>query len=251
MWVYEMLSTIRTGMIAAGFFLFAAAVPSQADTVHLKNGGSVEGIVEREDKEGVELNLGCGGVIFGRAEVERVERSAPKEAAAIREGWSRRQRLQDELYAELEEMRKARDKERAAEAARAPVKVDIAPDESGQILVRAVVNKKAGLSLVLDTGASLVVLSGKAAVKLGIDPAGIRDAVQLRLGDGRVVSARYVLLESVNVQGVEAKSVGAVILPESAAFVRGEDGLLGMSFLRNFNFRIDHKTGKLALEKVG
>jgi len=53
------------------------------------------------------------------------------------------------------------------------------------------------------------------------------------------------------VQGVEAKGVGAVVLPEGAAFTRGEDGLLGMSFLRKFNFKIDHTTKKLILEKAG
>ncbi|HYG73536.1 MAG TPA: tetratricopeptide repeat protein [Planctomycetota bacterium] len=59
--------------------LLVAASFCLADTVHLKNGKSLEGEVIREDDEGVTLRLPYGEIKLRKSEVEAVERQTPTE----------------------------------------------------------------------------------------------------------------------------------------------------------------------------
>ena len=59
-----------------------------------------------------------------------------------------------------------------------------------------------------------------------------------------------VILGSVGVQDSEVENIEAAILPEEDSASIPEDGLLGMSFLKKFNFKIDQKNDKLILEKL-
>jgi predicted aspartyl protease len=72
--------------------------------------------------------------------------------------------------------------------------------------------------------------------------------VELIVADGRKIHARYVVLDSVSVQGVEARKVEAAVLSEDRD-PNMKDGLLGMSFLKRFKFNIDLQNTKLSLEK--
>jgi clan AA aspartic protease (TIGR02281 family) len=103
----------------------------------------------------------------------------------------------------------------------------------------------------LDTGASLVVLRKNIAQKLGIDLRNVQSDLKMQLADGRQVNVKSLVLESIKVQNAEAKNVeAAVILDEETQGSEFYDGLLGMSFLRKFNFKIDQKEKKLILEKL-
>ncbi len=114
------------------------------------------------------------------------------------------------------------------------------------ILVEAVINDLVKANLVVDTGASLVVISNRVADNLGLQ---INEdlAMSVILADGRSVDANPAVLKSIKVGDVEVKDVQAAVLEyqESVA----EDGLLGMSFLENFIVKIDPKRGKLILEE--
>jgi len=85
--------------------------------------------------------------------------------------------------------------------------------------------------------------------KLGIDIGKLKNESKATMADGRQVNARFFILESVKVEGVEAQNVAAIILPQEAD-IGYADGLLGMSFLKRFNFKIDQKNKKLILEKL-
>jgi clan AA aspartic protease (TIGR02281 family) len=106
------------------------------------------------------------------------------------------------------------------------------------------------VQLLLDTGASVIVLSYNIGKRLGIDSYAGGNIVQLQMGDGRIINAKYILLESVNVQGVEADNVGAAVLLEDTPDMAFKDGVLGMSFLNRFNFKIDQSKKQLILEKL-
>ena len=73
---------------------------------------------------------------------------------------------------------------------------------------------------------------------------------KVTLANGKTVDAKQVTLRSVKVQDSEAFNVGAVILMEEDNGLGAADGLLGMSFLKNFSFKIDQKYKKLILEKL-
>ncbi len=98
--------------------------------------------------------------------------------------------------------------------------------------------------LVLDTGASLIVIPWKIATGLGlrIDPNHLIDTTTA----STVESSPLCTISHVSVLGKSTQNVECIIrdLPKEA----GVDGLLGLSFLKNFKLTIDFKKGFLLLE---
>jgi clan AA aspartic protease (TIGR02281 family) len=220
------------------FLLFGADLPKGlADVLYLSNGRKVEGLVKREDSEAIELNVGIGTLKFRRGEVIKIEKSSPEEGVALQEKWETKKRS-DRI--KMEEARLKEYKE--------PKKVTVY-SEGGHIVVKALLNRKAEAALLLDTGAALVVLYDSAAKRLGIDPNKAAQFVELRLADGRPAKAAYITLSSVKVENVEAEDVPAAVLTEAITRPGYEDGLLGMSFLNRFTFKVDYNSGKLILER--
>ena len=98
--------------------------------------------------------------------------------------------------------------------------------------------------LVLDTGASYVVLPWKLTEALGIeiDPA---KTIQTTTAT-TVETVPKVVIPEISVLGKVAKDVESIVKdlpPESPV-----DGLLGLSYLKNFKLEIDFKRGELTLE---
>jgi predicted aspartyl protease len=73
--------------------------------------------------------------------------------------------------------------------------------------------------------------------------------MKIRLADGRIADAKYIVIGSMKVQDAEAKRVEACVLTTDVGGADMQDGLLGMSFLKNFKFTIDQKEKKLILQK--
>ncbi|MFA6384322.1 MAG: retropepsin-like aspartic protease, partial [Candidatus Omnitrophota bacterium] len=127
--------------------------------------------------------------------------------------------------------------------------------ESGHMIASARLNRIATAQLLVDTGASVVVLSRSMGEKLGLVTAVETpdnkkiDRIQLTVADGRKVEAKYVLLDSVMVQDAEASQVEAAVLLDDKATVL-YDGVLGMSFLKRFNVGFNNKENKLVLQKL-
>jgi clan AA aspartic protease (TIGR02281 family) len=126
--------------------------------------------------------------------------------------------------------------ERTATAARIsstnPVPVEIEDDD--HVVVRGALNGHE-VRLVLDTGASHVVVSPAVAAA-----AGIQKEAKVRFGgfgNGRE-NARKGVADSVVVGPAAAGRVPVAIMPIPP--VVGADGLLGLSFLRHFIFRLDY-----------
>ena len=115
------------------------------------------------------------------------------------------------------------------------------------ITVEVLLNNLVVAGLVLDTGASVVMLSRETADRLNLDLDKKSFSTYVTLADGRKVKARMTLLESIKVGELEARNVKTAIL-EHAEDV-SNDGLLGMAFLKNFTLRIDPKGEKIILEE--
>lgn len=214
--------------------LFWASVCSlNADTVYMKNGGTMEGFILEETPDHYLVDVGLGIIRLKPSDVKSVLRSDADKSLQLRNKWKRRQ---------------AEDQERANKEELAPKQMTVAEDR-GQIVVEALLNNKVNVHFVLDTGASLVVIKDSVAQQLGIDASGLRRELKLKLADGRESTVKYVILESVSVQGMEAFHVDAAILPPDAQDPHLRDGLLGMAYLKNFIVRIDQKNKKVTLEK--
>jgi len=105
-------------------------------------------------------------------------------------------------------------------------------------------NRRYTAQLLVDTGASSTQISRALAERMGLKPDSGRQ-VRCVLADGSVTHAREVTLKEVRVGGAKVKKVPVVVLESDSA--ERIDGLLGMSFLGHFNFRIDTEKNLLIL----
>lgn len=104
---------------------------------------------------------------------------------------------------------------------------------------------KRKLNLVLDTGATYVLIPSFIARIMGYDPEVSTKRIPLTTVSGEE-TAPMVKVESISVLGKQVKNVEVIChdLPASGRV----DGLLGLSFLQNFKLVLDFKKGILVLE---
>ncbi|MCX5714534.1 MAG: retropepsin-like aspartic protease [Candidatus Omnitrophica bacterium] len=219
-------------------FVFGSCVLARADTIYLKDGRQVQGLIKNQSDDTVELEVCIGGIIgYKKSEIDKIEESSPEEAANLRKQWEK----------EKGDSEKKQEK-RKVEDEKAPKKVEFAIDAQ-EMMVDGELNGLVNVSLMLDTGASLVILKRSIADRLGIDLNSINRDVTLSVADGRQIKAKYVILNSVRIKDITASNVEAAIMMDNVEGAKFQDGLLGMSFLKRFNFKVDHKNNKLIIEK--
>ena len=221
-------------LIAIFLVIFTTNV--YADTLYLKNGRQIEGIIKSENNGVVEMEVYGGSIKMHNNDIDRIERLGEEDNEALRSKWGNQKTAFENKLRQykIEEEHK-------------PKEVEFS-DENQNITVKALINEEIATSLVLDTGASTIMLRRHVADKMGITLD--KPDAKVTLANGKTVDAKQVTLRSVKVQDSEAFNVGAVILMEEDNGLGAADGLLGMSFLRNFSFKIDQKYKKLILEKL-
>lgn len=113
--------------------------------------------------------------------------------------------------------------------------------DASRVMCSPRIDGKAAGSFIVDTAASVVVLSRRVADRLGLVAAqpGIRVATA-----GGIRTVYPVVLDRVEVQGAVAPHVVAAISDELPA---GIDGLLGLSFLKHFEVHMDAQAGFLEM----
>lgn len=231
------------------------APAAYADKVFLKNGRSFECLVDTVTDDAYELDIGFGKTRVLKSDVDQLQRYDYTQNQALLDKWQRKKSKDEQDYlSRLEQERKARLAEKEA-AEHAPRQVKGGQTSGGHVIVEALLNNKVKARLIVDTGASMVLVSKSIAEQLGIRVPATRYAalrsetiVQSVVADGRTVDAKLFTLDSVQVQDAQAANVAAsVVLAEGGA--KDFDGLLGMSFLQNFKFSLDSKNGTLTLEK--
>jgi len=221
------------------FLFFSLNVISEvrADIVYLKNGYQMEGIIKRETDEYVELEINLGTVKFYQEQIERIEHSSQNENRMIEQYWNE-ERLKKE--AEL--------KSRQQQKETGPKEIEVSRQEN-HLFVNALLNGKVNAKLLIDTGASFVVLSPAIAKGLNISVEGAKPDVKMTLADGSEVSGKLLKLDNISIGEVKADDVQAAVIYQENTF-QGFDGLLGMSFLKLFKFEINLEKSKLVLQKL-
>ncbi|MBU1888377.1 MAG: retroviral-like aspartic protease family protein [Candidatus Omnitrophica bacterium] len=237
-------------MLNSAFFIIACVLivvfvsEARPDIIYLRNGRSIEGIIDKEKEDSVSLDVGFGTVRFRVSEIKDIYRSTPEERARVRERWAKEREIEQKKWKKKEEERKQVEREKKL----APKKAGFS-EANDRIMVSALLNKKVKAELLLDTGATLVLLSKSVVDKIK-EETKLREGsiIKLQVGDGRKVDARLILLDTLSVEGAEAESViGAVLLDSEEDM---GDGVLGMSFLNKFNFQIDNTNKKIILKKL-
>jgi len=99
--------------------------------------------------------------------------------------------------------------------------------------------------MALDTGATHCMIPWKLAKALGLKPEVSEETTEIITASG-IEIVPMVILNFMKVLGKEAKNIKAIVhnLP-SKSYV---DGLLGLSFLRNFNVHLNFKEGTLEID---
>jgi len=120
--------------------------------------------------------------------------------------------------------------------------VVISPGRNGHFQVEARVDGRR-VDFMVDTGASTIALTERAAAMLGIHPAASDYVGIVRTANG-TVRAAPVELNMVEIEDVVVRNVAAVVLPDNAL----SDNLLGLSFLSRLH-RYEYADGKLVLEQ--
>lgn len=114
-----------------------------------------------------------------------------------------------------------------------------------QVVVMARLNGQVEGRFIVDTGATTMTITEDLARRLHL-PHGPHEA-QISLADGSTRKAHPVLLRSVEVEGARVENVAAITMPVNP--VEGIDGLLGMSFLMEFNIQLDPVSQALTLNR--
>lgn len=113
------------------------------------------------------------------------------------------------------------------------------------LLVDTTLNRKIKTKLILDTGCSDTQISKEIADRLGINTTESK-TVLCQLANGGCVGGKEVNIKEIRVGRVKIYNVKAVVLDGNAG---GYGGLLGMSFLNNFIFRVDSEKSELILQR--
>lgn len=125
--------------------------------------------------------------------------------------------------------------------------ISLETNDTGSMFVNVTVGETT-VPMVLDSGASMVILPFETATKLGIAIPPGAQAMRLVLADGRSISASGVVIPQMRVGLFEVENVNAAVLEPDAT---GAEPLLGMTFLANFKFEIDGAGKTLKLLRVG
>jgi len=221
-------------------FLFFGSFSSKvsADIIYLKNGHSLEGIVKSEDNDRIELEVCFGTVKFEKDQIEKISFYTLEEKQRFRQKCAEQR---------MESQRKIQG-QKQQEVSR-PKHIEFSQEQAGMVL-EVVLNRRINVSLILDTGASLVMLRKHVAQELGIDLEKVKEEIKLKLADGREVQGKLIFLENVRIGTAEADKIEAAVLLEEIGDIGETDGLLGMSFLKKFNFKVDYQNKRLILERL-
>ena len=115
----------------------------------------------------------------------------------------------------------------------------------GSFVVQVTLNKERTAHLIVDTGASLTVLSTAIAIDLGIFGTTDNELLTINTAGGSVqVNLNY--LSSINIGNARAENIAVAIhdLPDIPEQI---EGLLGMSFLKHFLITLDAEQARLIL----
>jgi aspartyl protease family protein len=123
-----------------------------------------------------------------------------------------------------------------------PLSVTLAADSYGHFLVEPIING-IRLRMLVDTGATLVVLAREDAHRIGINPLPSDFRATVSTANGSVLVAP-VLLKEVRVGELSVRDVPAAVFPDN----RLQVGLLGMSFLSKLS-RFEVAGARLVLKQ--
>lgn len=182
-------------------------------------------------------------ILWAQGDIIASDRQALQEAEA--QGSSSKilaakEQLSDDLSSQAE--RKRKDAE--------GISIPLAADNTGHFFVDVLINNNVHASLIVDTGAPVVLLSSRFVGLLDLNVKGANKGYVSVLG-GKYKAAE-ISLNNLQVGQAEGEDVPAAVLLEDNKEIESsfKDGLLGLSFLSKYHFSLDQSGQKLILRKA-
>lgn len=124
------------------------------------------------------------------------------------------------------------------------IKAKTAP--GGHYVVEVLINGSIRANLIVDTGATMVVLSDRLGQRLGVNYNSDLPKIGMSTAGGKVEAPLFVL-DSLKIGSAEVLNVETTTNPH----MEGMDGLLGMSFLGEFKVEMDRQNWEMTLKPLG
>ena len=118
--------------------------------------------------------------------------------------------------------------------------------KGNSLYVDALINRRLKTQLILDTGCSETQISSEIAQKLGIN-INKGQNVLCTIADGRSIPGKLIYLRELRLGRARVTNVKAIVLDQGR--LGNDEGLLGMSFLNNFIFKVDTEKDLLVLHR--
>jgi predicted aspartyl protease len=230
--------------------------------INLNNGGLIKGVIQHEAPDAIMLDMGFGVTVVSRNDIYSINIPDEETAADIQKEWKDHVLQSGRSYSSTVQSVSTSAKDRAAarEEQAEAVRQRIADNEDivrrdigvsyhgkSRIIVPVRLNGKLDVFLLVDTGAPKVYLLPKIAKKLaGLN---LSDApiVKTKWVNDQVTEGRFIYLDAIKVGKKTANNIGTVVT-EIPNLEDEADGLLGMSFLDNFQVNIDTEKRELVLK---
>lgn len=235
------------------FILIFCSKISFAETIELKSGKKIVGTIKQKTEDVVVISKLGGNVIYSlsRSMIKNIRESTPEEIKNNQDQEravhiaNKQKKIKSKKEPSKYQMEQYEKEVASARKARSKSSIEFWQDRFG--IVEAVINGKVSAKLRIDTGASLVVISEDIVRSLGVTKIPKSGKLRLVMADGKVVMGIPMVLKSVKVGNSKIESVQAAVIP-SASFGK-TDGLLGMSYLKHFNVKLDAQENTLILER--
>jgi clan AA aspartic protease (TIGR02281 family) len=120
--------------------------------------------------------------------------------------------------------------------------------QGNSLSVSVVIDGQHTQEMVVDSGATIICLPHKVAIKCGLEPVESDPTIQLVIADGSVIEGKMKKIGSVRVGKFTVEDVDCAVLSPVATHATC---LLGMSFLGRFKFELDAQASTLTMIKVG
>lgn len=135
--------------------------------------------------------------------------------------------------------------ERCAELQATPGSVVLDFDPRKHIECSGRLGGRVETRFIVDTGASFTSIPSQAAERLGIRVKNVRDRSYIITANGKK-EVPYVRIESLDVAGLKVKNI--LVLINDLPAPESHCGLLGLNFLKHFDYTIDHQSGRMVLK---
>lgn len=113
--------------------------------------------------------------------------------------------------------------------------------------VSVMFNGRHAKEMAIDTGASVIAMSWATAQGLRLTPGADAPTIYAQMADGSIVPCRKVFADKVRVGRFVVEDVECTVMPPG---LPGSTPLLGLSFFKNFSFKIDSGKGLLVMSQI-